>query len=385
MTRLRPLSMLSTHALTACAAALLTPGAHAQATGYTYKELVRPSGTTYCYVQTRETIDNHHPMNTRGDVAAVCDKLGGYNFGQSTLLGYNPFYPIPWYYAKPVLWTAGGTAKALGTSTKQTATYVAMQNNGDVVARLTTFDGKAMPIDPAAYSEVHWPGSTSAVTWQPCGNEVVSKRAASREGHHACWIAQPSRLVLSRPGQLPITLPPVPSPNGPLIDMPPTLLINDLGQVLVARFYDSAKTEAWLWDGQQWLAVQPPVDAKLNAIYALNNAGTVLLSDTQRNWYLWQAGQARQLSLDGATPYNLDDQERIYAARGTPGNINAPSQGLLRNGQFSVLETQVANWPSTWRIRRVLDSLADGRMLVEVFVDQKAVAGKMRLVMVNPK
>ncbi|MEY4764196.1 MAG: hypothetical protein RI907_869 [Pseudomonadota bacterium] len=376
------------HLAPAALAALLACGSATAQTAYTYKELVKPSGSMGCAVGLGDVISTH-AMNSQGDVAAFCYTVGGYKFGQSTDYGYNPFAISPWYLYRPVLWRAGASAKALPLTTRHVAFGIAPLDTGHVVARTVAYDGKVLSQAPADYTETRWSPTLQRSPWQPCGEGAGLLRVVSRQGRFACLTQGGSAIAVSNQGTDLRTLPPMPGAQSLLIDMSAQLAVNDAGQVAAVRQVASnqgPRSEAWLWTGTAWQAMALPEGLSPDFVVSLNNQGAALLRAGGGRWLLWQDGQARQLELGNMTPVALDDQGRVLGSE--PASLNNGVYAAARvwaNGQLSAPQALVSNWPAKWSARRVVDSLPDGRLLVEVGDFSQKYPSDSKLVLLTPQ
>lgn len=385
---LRPSSGLSRHLVAVCLLGSVGGfGAHtlvaAQTVGYTYKELTKPSGTLGCLSSRGDAVLTHH-LNRQGDVAATCLALGGYRFGAYTISGYNPFAVNPWYLWRPVLWKAGAAGKVLAMPGKTGADLVGPWDNGEVTAVLIPQSSTSTDVLSSERTEARWPTVTQRVAWQPCGPAANVTRAMSRTGRYACFTNGATQIQVSEQGDRVRALPPLPS-GLTYSDVPGNLRINDAGQVAVLLPQAQGTPPLWLWDGASWAAAPMPAGVVPDLLVDLNNSGAVLVRAGYRNWYLWSSTQVSRVELGEMFASGMDDEGRILGRLPAGPSTASGTAALWQRGEVIAVQGLITNWPTKWATRRVVDSLPNGQLLLEVTDTAQKFPNSEKLVVLTPR
>jgi hypothetical protein len=275
---------MSNHSITrlghmaAFGALLALLAGQAQAQTYIATELKKTSTSQQCKLFFRQ--NSAALLNAAGSVVGVCDYFAGFALDPFTLRVGTA------RVNKPVLWRAGASPQVLAPPSKTTFNTMfdpslSLIDSGDILTGTvyrTNWLGGVEGDLLLDQLPVVWKGGKAALGTPPAGTSGRWRVEAISHGG-AQLISTSDGLVVVVNGRG-VKLPPLPEQA---ITMG-NLVINDLGQVATgaASSFEVVDTirlaqnpSAWLWTGEAWKRIEPPIGSTIKWIDAINNRGQV--------------------------------------------------------------------------------------------------------------
>jgi len=345
------------------AAAALAPTQAAQAQTYSYRTLPVPSGAHACFLDR-----NVGPvLNDKGEVAGRCDYFTGYVWDYSNFI---PRLVSTYGNAKPFVWSATGTSRALSvpTGTAYPGLHgISIDNNSK--ARAVT-----LPTPTSNGLGLVW-------VWQGTQRSVWAPPAASAGNWDVRWFSPGGKVlalgadtigVFSDTGAAIAPLPPVPEVSR---RNDAWGVVNDAGQI--AYYFDEitpttpGSGQLWTWRSGSWTKITGPqaFPSYPQPRLDVSSTGQVMASNSGESIYgskdiLWRDGQLQNLpEVGGPHAYSALAPASVDVVGWLPNKLDERRATLWRNGVAIDLNAQV-KLPSGWVLNKAYDINARGQIVV---------------------